>query len=141
MLAAYNTDTQNFETVCNIGTGFSEEILGELHEELSEIVIEKAKPFYKHSTVPAHQPDVWFEPKYVWEVKTADLTLSPRYRAAIDQMGQGISLRFPRFIQRRDDKKPEDATSSSAIAEMYKNQETVSKDGAGKGGIDDDFEY
>lgn len=141
MLAAYNTDTQNFETVCNIGTGFSEEILGELHEELSEIVIEKPKPFYKHSTVAAHQPDVWFEPKYVWEVKTADLTLSPRYRAAIDQMGQGISLRFPRFIQRRDDKKPEDATSSSAIAEMYKNQEAVNKDGGGKGGIDDDFEY
>lgn len=141
MLAAYNTDTQNFETVCNIGTGFSEEILGELYNELSEIVIEKAKPFYKHSTVAAHQPDVWFEPKYVWEVKTADLTLSPRYRAAIDQMGQGISLRFPRFIQRRDDKKPEDSTSSSAIAEMYKNQETVNKDSAGKGGIDDDFEY
>lgn len=141
MLAAYNTDTQNFETVCNIGTGFSEEILGELYNELSEIVIEKAKPFYKHSTVAAHQPDIWFEPKYVWEVKTADLTLSPRYRAAIDQMGQGISLRFPRFIQRRDDKKPEDSTSSSAIAEMYKNQETVNKDGAGKGGIDDDFEY
>lgn len=141
MLAAYNTDTQNFETVCNIGTGFSEEILGELYDELSEIVIEKAKPFYSHSTVTAHQPDVWFEPKYVWEVKTADLTLSPRYRAAIDQMGQGISLRFPRFIQRRSDKKPEDATSSSAVAEMYKTQETFNKDSAGKGGIDDDFEY
>ena len=141
MLACYNSKTQNFETVCNIGTGFSEVILEELHEQLSEIVIEKPKPFYNHSSVPAHQPDVWFEPKYVWEVKTADLTMSPRYRAAIDEMGgQGISLRFPRFIQRRDDKKPEDATSSSAIVEMYKNQEVVSKDNAGKG-IDDDFEY
>lgn len=141
MLAAYNTETQNFETVCNIGTGFSEEILDVFHKELTDIVIEKPKPFYSHSSVTAHQPDVWFEPRYVWEVKTADLTLSPRYRAAIDQMGQGISLRFPRFIQRRDDKKPEDATSSSAIAEMYKKQEAVNKENAGKGGIDDDFEY
>lgn len=140
MLACYNSKTEKFETVCNIGTGFSEAILEELHEQLEEIVIEKPKPFYSHSTVAAHQPDVWFEPKYVWEVKTADLTLSPRYRAAIDEMGQGISLRFPRFIQRRDDKKPEDATSSSSIVEMYKNQEVVNKDNAGKG-VDDDFEY
>lgn len=141
MLACYNSKTQNFETVCNIGTGFSEAILEELHEQLTEIVIEKPKPFYNHSSVAAHQPDVWFEPKYVWEVKTADLTLSPRYRAAMDLMGQGISLRFPRFIQRRDDKKPEDATSSSSIVEMYKAQEVVNKDNAAKGGIDDDFEY
>lgn len=141
LLAAYNKSTQNFETVCNIGTGFSEAILQELHEQLSEIVIEKPKPFYNHSTVAAHQPDVWLEARYVWEVKTADLTLSPRYRAAIDQMGQGISLRFPRFIQRRDDKKPEDATSTSSIIEMYKNQEAVNKDTAGKAGVDDDFEY
>lgn len=141
LLACYNSKTQNYETVCNIGTGFSEAILEELHEQLSEITIDKPKPFYNHSTVPAHQPDVWFEAKYVWEVKTADLTLSPRYRAAIDTMKQGISLRFPRFIQRRDDKKPEDATSASSIVEMYNNQEVVSKENAGKGGVDDDFEY
>jgi len=140
LLAAYNPKTQNFETVCNIGTGFSEVVLEELHDQLSEIVIEKPKPFYSHSTVAAHQPDVWFESKYVWEVKTADLTLSPRYRAAIDEMGQGISLRFPRFIQRRDDKKPEDATTTSAIVEMYKNQDVINKENGGKG-VDDDFEY
>lgn len=143
LLAAYNPDTQNFETVCNIGTGFSEVLLEELYKELSDIVIERPKPFYSHSSVKNDQPDVWFEPKYVWEVKTADLTLSPRYRAAIDQMGgqKGISLRFPRFIQRRDDKKPEDATTVTAIAEMYRNQEVVNKENATKGGIDDDFEY
>ncbi|KAK5083743.1 ATP-dependent DNA ligase Cdc17 [Lithohypha guttulata] len=140
MLACYNSKTQNFETVCNIGTGFSESILEELHDQLQDIVIERPKPFYSHSSVTAHQPDVWFEPKYVWEVKTADLTLSPRYRAAIDEIGQGISLRFPRFIQRRDDKKPEDATTSGAIVEMYKKQEVVNKANAGKG-VDDDFEY
>lgn len=142
LLAAYNPDTQNFETVCNIGTGFSEVLLGELHEQLSEIVIDRAKPFYNHSTVKNDQPDVWFEAKYVWEVKTADLTLSPRYRAAIDEMGgqKGVSLRFPRFIQRRDDKKAEEATSVSDVAEMYRKQEVVTKEGGGRG-VDDDFEY
>ena len=31
LLAAYNPTTQNYETVCNIGTGFSEQILEEPH--------------------------------------------------------------------------------------------------------------
>lgn len=143
LLAAYNSETQTFETVCNIGTGFSEANLAEIHQELSEHLIEGPKPFYNHSTVKNDQPDVWFDARYVWEVKTADLTLSPRYRAAIDEMGgkNGISLRFPRFIQRRDDKKPEDATTTSAVAEMYHKQQVVAKDGKGKAGVDDDFEY
>ena len=141
LLAAYNPETQNFETVCNIGTGFSEQLLEELHTELSEIVIDKPKPFYSHSSAKNDQPDVWFESKYVWEVKTADLTLSPRYRAAIDELGvgKGISLRFPRFIKRREDKKPEQATSSGQVKDMYQAQEAVT--GQGGKGVDDDFEY
>jgi DNA ligase 1 len=143
LLAAYNPDTQTYETVCNIGTGFSEQLLEELHKELSEIVIERAKPFYSHSSTKNDQPDVWFEARYVWEVKTADLTLSPRYRAAIEEMGgkNGISLRFPRFIQRRDDKKPDEATTTGQVAEMYRKQEVLQKEQSGKIGVDDDFEY
>jgi DNA ligase-1 len=143
LLAAYNSETQTFDTVCNIGTGFTDVDLAEIHKELSEQLIEGPKPFYNHSTVKNDQPDVWFEARYVWEVKTADLTLSPRYRAAIDEMGgrNGISLRFPRFIQRREDKKPEDATTTNAVAEMYHKQEVIAKEGKSKGGVDDDFEY
>jgi DNA ligase 1 len=142
LLAAYNPDKQEFETVCNIGTGFSEAILEEFHAELSELVIERPKPFYAHSGIKNDQPDVWFEARMVWEVKAADLTLSPRYRAAIEEMGmnKGISLRFPRFIHKRTDKKPEEATTVSAVAEMYRKQEVIAKDGGGKG-VDDDFEY
>ena len=139
LLACYNPSSQNYETVCNIGTGFSEEILEAFHDKLSEIVIDRSKPFYDHSAGNKDQPDVWFEPKYVWEVKTADLTLSPRYRAAASEFGKGISLRFPRFIKERDDKKPDEATTSRAVAEMYRKQEAVSKQ---KGpSVDDDFEY
>ncbi|EXJ53968.1 DNA ligase 1 [Cladophialophora yegresii CBS 114405] len=143
LLAAYNSDTQTFETVCNIGTGFSEQVLEELHKELSEIVIDRPKPFYSHSTTKNDQPDVWFEARYVWEVKTADLTLSPRYRAASEEMGgkNGISLRFPRFIQRRDDKKTDEATTTRQVAEMYRKQEVLQKEQSGKTGVDDDFEY
>jgi DNA ligase-1 len=141
LLAAYNPDTENYEAVCNIGTGFSEEKLEEFHKEFSELVIEKPKPYYLHSSGNKDQPDVWFEARHVWEVKTADLTLSPRYMAAMEEMGvkKGISLRFPRFIQRRDDKKTEEATTTKAVAEMYRKQESVGKES--KVGVDDDFEY
>ncbi|KAK0748761.1 hypothetical protein B0T21DRAFT_324685 [Apiosordaria backusii] len=144
LLACYNPGTDTYETVCNIGTGFSEAVLEELHGQLSQITIDRPKPFYAHSSGGQHQPDVWFEPKYVWEVKTADLTLSPRYKAGmkegIDPSGEkGISLRFPRFIKIRDDKKPDEATTSRQVAEMYRKQESVSKS---KGpAVDDDFEY
>ncbi|KAH8894918.1 ATP-dependent DNA ligase [Thozetella sp. PMI_491] len=144
LLACYNPSTDQYETVCNIGTGFSEAVLEELHQSLSEIVIDRPKPFYAHSSGGQHQPDVWFEPRFVWEVKTADLTLSPRYKAGmkegVDPAGEkGISLRFPRFIKIRDDKKPDEATTSRQVAEMYRKQESVTKN---KGpSVDDDFEY
>ncbi|GKT53468.1 DNA ligase-like protein [Colletotrichum tofieldiae] len=144
LLACYNPSSESYETVCNIGTGFSEAVLEELHKQLSDIVIDRPKPFYAHSSGGQHQPDVWFEPRYVWEVKTADLTLSPRYKAGckegVDPGGEkGISLRFPRFIKVRDDKKPDEATSSRQVAEMYRKQESVTKN---KGpAADDDFEY
>ncbi|KAK4169361.1 hypothetical protein QBC43DRAFT_251509 [Cladorrhinum sp. PSN259] len=144
LLACYNPNTDSYETVCNIGTGFSEAVLEELYSQLSKIVIDRPKPFYAHSSGGQHQPDVWFEPKYVWEVKTADLTLSPRYKAGmkegVDPGGEkGISLRFPRFIKIRDDKKVNEATTSRQVAEMYRKQESVSKN---KGpAVDDNFEY
>ncbi|KAF6788178.1 DNA ligase [Colletotrichum sojae] len=144
LLACYDPSSESYETVCNIGTGFSEAVLEELHKQLSDIVIDRPKPFYAHSSGGQHQPDVWFEPRYVWEVKTADLTLSPRYKAGckegVDPGGEkGISLRFPRFIKVRDDKKPDEATSSRQVAEMYRKQESVTKS---KGpAVDDDFEY
>jgi DNA ligase-1 len=143
LLACWNAEAEAFETVCNIGTGFSEQILDQLFKDLSQLAIDRPKPFYTHSNTPKDQPDVWFEPRQVWEVKAADLTLSPRYKAGADALsegaGKGISLRFPRFIRIRDDKKPDEASSARQVMEMYRKQESVAKN---KGpSVDDDFEY
>ncbi|KAL8897471.1 MAG: hypothetical protein Q9207_007201 [Kuettlingeria erythrocarpa] len=143
LLACYNPSRQMYESVCNIGTGFSDAILEEMHSRLSEMTIEKPKPFYSHSLIPKDQPDVWLEARMVWEVKAADLTLSPRYKAGAealgDASGKGISLRFPRFLKAREDKKPEEASNSQMVMELYRKQDSVGKP---KGpSADDDFEY
>lgn len=69
-------------------------------------------------------PDVWFEPREVWEIRGADVTLSPVYNAAKGYVSveRGLSLRFPRFLKRRLDKNPEDATRPQQLANIYLEQ-------------------
>lgn len=122
LLASYNADSEEYETVCKIGTGFSEAVLQRLHDLLAPTADTRPKSYIVHD--PTAVPDVWFEPKYVWEVLTADLSLSPVYQAGKAEIAEnkGVSLRFPRFIRERDDKGPEDSTSSQQLVQMYYDQ-------------------
>lgn len=122
LLGSYNADSEEYETVCKIGTGFSEADLEKFHDQLKDTVVKDKKSYISHSDASNQQPDVWFEPKYVWEVLTADLSLSPVYKAGMQEMGKGISLRFPRFMRVREDKGPEQATTSEQIVEFYQRQ-------------------
>lgn len=122
LLGCYNAESEEYETICKIGTGFSDEMLESVHTKLKETVITKPKGYYSYDTAPNSMPDVWFDPTMVWEVLTADLSLSPVYKAGIDLLGKGVSLRFPRFIRIRDDKGVEDATTSEQVVEFYKRQ-------------------
>lgn len=125
LCGVYNPDTEEYETVCKLGTGFSEADLDRLHQQLSPLADSKPKSYIAHDTASNQQPDVWFEPKYVWEILTADLSMSPVYRAGATELQKGVSLRFPRFIREREDKGPEDATTSDQLVELYRRQVSV----------------
>ncbi|WCJ41591.1 DNA ligase 1 [Euphorbia peplus] len=122
LLACYDSSKDEYQSICKIGTGFSDQMLEERSNSLRSRVISKPKSYYRYGEKA--EPDVWFEPCEVWEVKAADLTISPVYHAAVGLVNpdKGISLRFPRLMRVREDKSPEHATSSEQVADMYNAQ-------------------
>ncbi|XP_055304150.1 DNA ligase 1 isoform X2 [Sitodiplosis mosellana] len=140
LLACYDAENEEYQTICKLGTGFSDEDLQTHTESLKQHVIPSAKSYYRYES--SLEPDDWFDPVQVWEVLCADLSLSPVHQAGkgiIDQE-KGISLRFPRFIRIRDDKSAEDATSAQQVADMYSNQDQIkNQDKASNRNIEEDF--
>ena len=116
LMAAYNRERRCFESVCKLGTGFSQKQLAELHQS-TELMDEEdagqaarmAQEIYKVST--ALKPDVWFKPTQIWEVQADSFTVSKVHQAGKhalkvrQQVDGGLSLRFPRFVRTRSDKR------------------------------------
>jgi DNA ligase-1 len=121
LLATYNKESDIFETVTKLGTGFTDKDLAYLPELLRKHEIPR-----KHSRVKSLlEADVWFEPAVVLEVLGAEITLSPIHTSAMDSIrkGSGLAIRFPRFTGKyRTDKAAEDATISAEVVQMYQNQ-------------------
>ena len=118
LLAAYDPDADVFYSVTRCGTGFSDADLAALPGRLAPL----ARPERPARVAAAQEPDVWFEPGLVLEILSAELTLSPNYAAAWDQIEKdsGLAMRFPRFTGRwRDDKSAEDATTTRELIEMF----------------------
>jgi DNA ligase-1 len=124
MLAAvYNEKSDMFETITRIGTGFSEENMRAFKKLFEEIRVSK-RPARVSSII---EPDYWVEPKYVVTVRADEITKSPMHTAGRHREGEeelGYALRFPRIVSDgvREDKSPEEATTTKEIVEMFKQQ-------------------
>jgi len=121
LMAAYNSEEDSFETICKLGSGFTDEDLGKLPEEMKPYVVA-----HRHARVNSlMQPDVWFTPVTVMEVAADEITLSPLHTCCRGEIKKdsGLALRFPRFTGSwRKDRSPEDATATKEIIEMYRGQ-------------------
>uniref|UniRef100_A0A2K5D4X7 DNA ligase n=1 Tax=Aotus nancymaae TaxID=37293 RepID=A0A2K5D4X7_AOTNA len=115
LLACYDEDSEELQAICKIT------LLG----GLPALVLPSPRPYVRIDD--AVTPDHWLDPSTVWEVKCADLSLSPIYPAArgLVDSDKGISLRFPRFIRVREDKQPEQATTSAQVACLYRKQSQI----------------
>ena len=67
-------------SIVQIGTGFKDEDLETHTKYFSDHVLDGPKSYYLTSGDVL--PDHWFDAVQVWEVKAADLSISPVYTAA-----------------------------------------------------------
>ena len=124
LAAVYNKERDMFETITRIGTGFTEEQMKAFKSALDKIRINK-KPVRVDSMV---EPNFWVEPKYIVTVNADEITRSPTHTCGMyldDAKGEeGYALRFPRLTSDgiREDKGPEDATTTEEIIEMFGQQ-------------------
>jgi DNA ligase-1 len=120
LVAAWNADTEKFETVSKVSTGFGDEDLKALPSILDAHIRDSPSPRLQTRM----EADVWFEPAKVMEVLGAELTVSPVHTCAATLMREGgLALRFPRFTGRwREDKAAEDATTSEEVFKMFEKQ-------------------
>ncbi len=117
LAAVLNEETDEFETIAKIGSGFSEDEMTSFEKMLDEIKV-KEKPKGVNSKLT---PDFWVKPKYVITVAADEITLSPMHTCGM--VGEtGYALRFPRMMSLRDDKGPDEATTTKEIIEMFEMQ-------------------
>ena len=126
LMAVFNDDSQQFQTVCKLGTGFTDDTLRALPKMLQQFRSEEKPPDVSSNMTP----DVWFHPGLIMEVSGAEITLSPVHTCSfgIHRKDSGLSIRFPRFTGRfRDDKDVFSITKASEIDEMFMNQKKSSR--------------
>ncbi|KAH7929889.1 ATP-dependent DNA ligase [Leucogyrophana mollusca] len=136
LLAVRDSSNDNLVALCKCMSGFSDTFYKEVTARYSEVSENCSQQPLWECAIGGFKPDVYFRPHEVWEIRGADITLSPVSSAAFGLISstRGLSLRFPRFIRVREDKSLQDVSSSEFLAQMCRDQQ-------GKGikseGVDD----
>jgi len=86
--------------ISRVATGFTDEQLNRLYHTLKDDIIRTDGKM------------VYFEPRLVFEIGYSEIQKSPNYEG-------GYALRFPRFIEVREDKSPDDANTAEDVEERY----------------------
>jgi len=93
-------DDDRLVPISRVATGFSDEQLSWLFDILQDDIIRKDGKM------------VYFEPRLVFEIGYSEIQKSPNYEG-------GYALRFPRFIEVREDKDPKEANTAEDVEERY----------------------
>jgi DNA ligase-1 len=110
--AIYDEKEDIFVGICKVGTGFSDEQLKNISEQLKEGFLKnKPKNVFVEKTL---EPDVWVEPKIVFTVEADEITRNKN--------SEYLSLRFPRLIVWGRDKMITEATTLKELDEMYRGR-------------------
>lgn len=114
LLAARQPETEKLKTVSRVGSGFSDEELEKLTEKFEKLRVE-GKPSNVDSEI---DPDYWFKPQEVFEINYEEIQKSPS-----EAHTSGYGLRFPRFVDIREDLNASSADTVEDIDRLFKEQE------------------
>jgi len=133
LLALRDGSTGRLVAVCKCMSGFTDVFYKAMRERYADDSDTSSRQNMWDVDTGGLKPEVYFKPHEVWEIRGADVTLSPVSVAALGLVSdsRGLSLRFPRFIKVRDDKNIEQASNPEFLAEMWKNQQGKGSDQRG----------
>ncbi|QQG41755.1 MAG: ATP-dependent DNA ligase [Candidatus Woesebacteria bacterium] len=106
-------DGEVIKTVTKVGTGLTDEQFRELNIKLKDLKTREQPKEYE--VAKDLFPDFWVTPKVVVELAADEITKSPKHTS-------GLALRFPRLVNFRDDKGPDQATTLKELREMFRMQ-------------------
>ncbi|KAK7687060.1 hypothetical protein QCA50_009560 [Cerrena zonata] len=138
LLALWDPDAGKLVAVCKCMSGFTDVFYKGLNERypLGSDTCAQEPCWDLECDTGGLRPEVYFKPQEVWEIRGADVTISPVSKAAFGLVSKtrGLSLRFPRFIKVREDKGIENASTPQFLANMWESQQGQGKD---RGGVDE----
>jgi DNA ligase-1 len=102
-------DDGNYVELGRVGTGFKElaQEGGTTFEDMTKLL--------QDDIVQEEGKEVTVRPRIVIEVKFEEIQKSPSYSS-------GFALRFPRFVQLRDDRRPDEISTISDVLDTYEAQ-------------------
>ncbi|KAF8650388.1 hypothetical protein AX16_005196 [Volvariella volvacea WC 439] len=126
LLGVWDPDIEKFVAVCKCMSGFTDTFYKALMDRYPLVdgsVTCSERPVWDCDT-GGYQPDVYFKPQEVWEIRGADVTISPTSAAArgIGADGRGLSVRFPRYIKTRSDKSIGQASTPAFLETLWRKQ-------------------
>ncbi|TFF88757.1 MAG: ATP-dependent DNA ligase [Promethearchaeota archaeon] len=110
--AVYDPEKDIFEAFSRIASGWTDEIMETLKNDVSELEIQNRHP----DVICDDTPDVWLKPEIVIEIIGDDITISDKFSSL------GYSMRFPVFQRFRPEKGPKDVTTIEEIKNLYETQ-------------------
>eukprot|EP01042_Synura_sphagnicola_P000459 gene459-486_t len=81
LMACYDPDTDEYQSVCKVGTGFKDDDLLRLYEQMKQRVLPSRRKPVNYLVDPVLEPDDWFDLSVVWELAAADLSKSSVHKA------------------------------------------------------------
>jgi DNA ligase-1 len=110
--AVYDPDTDKYIAFTRIASGWTDEVMEQLKNEMKKYEIDKKYP----NVICDDVPDQWLKPEVVIEIMGDEITISDKFSSL------GYSLRFPVFQRIRNEKDATEVTTVEEIQQLYGSQ-------------------